>query len=227
MILIVSPHLDDARLGCCDHALAWRQQGWAVRAVTLFSAAGPCISPVLSSRVMGALDPSLYMQRRRNEDADALASVGLTAEHLGLVDAGFRGTGTPDFQSLAQLWCGNAGPDGAALVEQAAQALRAQAAGVVRVLSPLAVGGHVDHVIARQACERAFDASQLSYYADMPYARVPWRWRAPQMTQAVRSRRSWHWVSPAKVHALQHYASQMPLVWGRTPRFPELVLGPP
>lgn len=227
MILIVSPHLDDALLGCCDHALAWRQQGWAVRVLTLFSAAGPCVSPVLSSNDTVALDPSRYMQRRRQEDVNALASVGLTAEHLGFVDAGFRGAGKPDFQNMAQLLCGKLGPGGPALVEHAAQALRRHAFGVVKVLCPLAVGGHVDHVITRRACEQVFDPKLLSYYADMPYARAPWRWRATQMTQAVRSRRSWRWLSRAKVQALHHYASQTPLLWAGRPRFPELVLGPP
>jgi len=227
MILIVSPHLDDALLGCCDHALAWRQRGWDVRVLTLFSAAGPCVSPVLSSRDAQALDPALYMRQRRQEDIDALASVGLTAEHLGFVDAGFRGAEAPDFQNLAQLWCGGLGPGGPALVEQATKALRRHAGGIFRVLCPLAVGGHIDHVISRRACEQAFDANLLSYYADMPYARAPWRWRATQMTQAARSRRSWRWVSRAKIQALQHYASQMPLLCGTTPRFPELLLDPP
>ena len=227
MILIVSPHLDDALLGCCDHALAWRRQGWDVRVLTLFSAGGPCVSPVLSSRDAAALDPSRYMRRRRREDVEALASVGWNAVHLGFVDAGFRGVGAPDFQNLTQLLCGTLGPGGSTLVEQAARSLYGHALGTDRVLCPLAVGGHVDHVIARRACEQAFDANLLSYYADMPYARGPWRWRTTQLVQAIRSRRSWRWLSRAKAHALQHYASQMPLLCGRAPRFPELVLNPP
>ena len=226
MIVIVSPHLDDALLSCADHARAWLQQGHEVRVLTLFSAAGPCVSPVLGGHAAASFEAENHMQQRREEDVEALACIGLCAEHLGLVDAGFRGSdGTADFQHLAQLLCGSVGPGGAALVTQATLALCSRMAGVSRVLCPLAVGGHVDHVITRRACEAAAEAKLLSYYADMPYARAPWHWQAAQLAQALRARRSWRWISAAKSQALQRYKSQMPLLFNTQPRFPELLLG--
>lgn len=222
MILVISPHLDDALLSCCDHVLAWQRQGRAVRVLTLFTAAGPWVSPVMGE---GVVDGEAHMRRRRTEDADALASIGLAAEHLGLVDAGFRGNGAPHFQSLDQLLSGTTGPGGDAWVMRATRALMEHARGARRVLCPLAVGGHVDHVITRQACEAAFGPQQLGYYADMPYARAPWRWRAAQLLQVLRARRSWHWPTPAKAQVLRHYPSQLPLLFRKQLQFPELVLG--
>ncbi|WP_457424688.1 PIG-L deacetylase family protein [Roseateles sp. P5_E7] len=223
MILIISPHLDDAMLSCCDHALTWRRQGHDVRVLTLFSAAGPCVSPVLGA---ASFDAAGHMRRRRQEDVAALAAIGLKAEHLGLVDAGFRGSGSADFQTLDQLLCGGVGPGGGVLLEQAAQALQSRFIRADRVMCPLAVGGHVDHVITRRACEAAFDAQLLGYYADMPYARAPWRWRPAQLAQLLRARRSWRGFSANKATVLRHYRSQMPLLFRSRPYFPELVLGP-
>jgi LmbE family N-acetylglucosaminyl deacetylase len=226
LILVVSPHLDDAALSCADHALRWQAAGHVVHVLTLFSAAGPWPSPLLGLTPGDVAAAEALMARRRAEDHQALHRLGFACEHLGLIDAGFRGDTTPHFQSLAHLLSGSCGPGGQQLVHQAAHLLRERVAAATGVLAPLGVGGHVDHVITRLACEAAAPAHALVYYADMPYARAPWRWTAPLLRQALTWRRSWHWISPRKRQALAAYASQMPALFRRPPHFPELLLWP-
>ena len=224
MILIVSPHLDDGVLGCGDHAFGWCAGGHAVTVLTVFTAASACVSPLLSAADAAALDGQAYMARRRAEDQAALLRLGLRGAHLGLVDAGFRGGSAPHFPDLRSLLCGTVGIGGDAQVAQAVHALRLRGDQPTLVLCPLAVGGHVDHVITRLACEATFAAERLAYYADMPYARAPWRWRRAQVQAAWQSIRSWRRISPRKRDSLAAYGSQMPLLFRGTPRLPELLL---
>lgn len=211
-------------LSCADHALSWQSAGHEVRVLTLFSAAGPWISPVLGLPNRDLAAGEAWMELRRAEDYEALKRLGFCGEHLGLVDAGFRGEQGPYFPDHASLLSGRYGPGGEALVAQAVQALHVRVPSASWVVAPLAVGGHVDHVITRLACEAAVPRHSLVYYADMPYARAPWRWSVSTVHQALVSRRSWHWITARKQQVLAAYASQMPLLFRRSPQFPEFLL---
>ena len=37
-IVVISPHLDDAVVSCCDHILDWKKKGNRVRILTIFTA---------------------------------------------------------------------------------------------------------------------------------------------------------------------------------------------
>ncbi len=233
MICIVSPHLDDAALSCADHALTWRAAGEEVLVVNVFTAAGT--SPQLSSLMRPILqasqvdDAEQYVALRLREDGRCLDALGLRACQLGFTDAGFRGASRPDYPTLAALRTGRLLARELDLVAAVATALTQALRGVDEVrlaVSPLGIGRHVDHLITRAACARVFGADRLSFYADMPYARAPWRWSSADLRQLARARRSIKPMTPAKRAALAHYASQMPLMFRGTPRYPELVLLP-
>lgn len=233
MICIVSPHLDDAALSCADHALTWRAAGEEVLVVNVFTAAGT--STQLSSLMRPILqasqvdDAEQYVALRLREDRRCLDALGLRACQLGFTDAGFRGASTPDYPTLAALRTGRLLAREINLVdavsEAVAQALRG--VGDVRLaVSPLGIGRHIDHLITRAACERVFGVDRLAFYADMPYARAPWRWSWADVRSFARARTSIKSMTPAKRAALAHYGSQMPLMFRGTPRFPEIVLLP-
>ena len=237
MICIVSPHLDDAALSCADHALTWRAAGEEVLVVNVFTAAGmstqlsPLMRPILQASQVD--DAEQYVALRLREDRRCLDALGLRACQLGFTDAGFRGAGTPDYPTLAALRTGRLLAREldlvAAVADAVAQAVRGVGVGVgdVRLaVSPLGIGRHVDHLIARAACERVFGADRLAFYADMPYARAPWRWSWADLKHLTRARRSIKSMTPAKRAALAHYKSQMPLMFRSTPRYPEMVLLP-
>ena len=56
-----------------------------------------------------------------------------------------------------------------------------------RVLAPLTIGHHVDHLLVRAAAERAF-GSHISYYEDYPYAQQPGKLEALFAAQSEQ----WH-----------------------------------
>ena len=229
MICIVSPHLDDAALSCADHALTWRAAGEEVLVVNVFTAAGT--STQLSSLMRPILqasqvdDAEQYVALRLSEDRRCLDALGLRACQLGFTDAGFRGASTPDYPTLAALLTGRLLAREINLVDAVSEALRG--VGDVRLaVCPLGIGRHIDHLITRAACERVFGVDRLAFYADMPYARAPWRWSWADVQSFARARKSIKSMTPAKRAALAHYGSQMPLMFRGTPRFPEIVLLP-
>lgn len=131
-LVFVSPHLDDVALSC---------------AAKLLHAERRCV-------VMSVFTEGKGYAKRRREDRDALASIGVEAVHLGLRDAPFRlGCG---FDEVVQS---PSDED----VEAVREALRID--GAHEVWFPAGVGGHVDHLaVARAAPEGA------RFYLERPYA---------------------------------------------------------
>ncbi len=233
MICIVSPHLDDAALSCADHALAWRAAGEEVMVINVFDRAGTpsAIAPFVadSIRSAGAADAAAYEAMRVEEDTRCLQALDVSARNLGLIDAGFRGADAPDYPTIRALLPGRLAARELALVARVLEVLDdaiAPADKVSLIIGPLGIGGHVDHLIARAACER-LGSRRLGYYADMPYARAPWNWPGAALLQLLRARTSIKRMSDAKRSALAHYRSQMPLLFRRgPPRYPEVLLLP-
>ncbi len=115
--------------------------------------------------------------KRRIEDVRACATLGAQPIHLDLLDAIYRHdvNGEPfyvrDFIGIA--------PQAEDIMQQLPRIVRAlnavlsqHANAINRIYAPLALGGHVDHTITRQACEIVAEAwrTPLSYYEDYPYA---------------------------------------------------------
>jgi LmbE family N-acetylglucosaminyl deacetylase len=94
------------------------------------------------------------------------------------------------------------------------------------VLIPLGVGGHVDHLIVRQAALRAFPDRVVRSYAEFPYARNPMKWTRKQMRGLLSTRVSVKWISRQKRAVLECYRSQMRDLFSGRPFYPEIVLSP-
>ena len=78
------------------------------------------------------------------------------------------------YRSPAQLFA-PLRADEAPLVDEVRAALQARVeAGVVRVLAPLGIGGHVDHQVAHAACASLVGA-EVAYYEDTPYVLTPYQ----------------------------------------------------
>ena len=142
-VLILSPHLDDAVLS------AWSDLPGATVA-NLCTAVPPAGVVGDFDRAKGAVDGAAFMAARLAEDraALALAEVGSRLE-LGFLDAQYRD--------------GPLAPD----------AIRAALPPAERILAPAGLGGHPDHVAARDAALAT--GVPVTLYADLPYAaRVGW-----------------------------------------------------
>ncbi len=155
-ITAVSPHLDDAALSA-SAALAGRD----ATIVTVFTALPGADLPVSWwDRLTGATS-SLQRQRERlDEDAAAMTLLGARGVHLDEPEALYR-DGDPD-------------------LDRAAARLAGLFAGAGEVWLPSAIGGHRDHLFARNAGLRAAAAAgrdEVVLYADYPYV-IAYGWPA-------------------------------------------------
>ena len=181
--VVLSPHLDDGVLSAGNLLLALHARGLPTTVATFFT---ECSRPLtLSARAFlrqcGATSaPELFAARRR-EDADAVAACGARALHASLPDALFRRrpgvpTLVPELAHVYPTWRfhlarGAVSPADAptvATVERLIADLLAEPSELPTVLvAPMGVGGHVDHVLVRDAALRA--GVPVVRYADVPY----------------------------------------------------------
>jgi GlcNAc-PI de-N-acetylase len=122
MLLVVSPHLDDAVLSV-GAALALR-----ARAGTDVVIATVCSSVERPSRLA--------------EDAAAARLIGAHTVHLGILDAPLRGVGPKELCEM---------DDDDALTAEVARALWPWASSAAELWGPLGVGRHIDHRATHRA----------------------------------------------------------------------------
>jgi O-antigen/teichoic acid export membrane protein/LmbE family N-acetylglucosaminyl deacetylase len=236
--LFVSPHLDDGVLSC--GALMSALPPGEVVVATLFTSADPgplSLSARTYLRQCEASDPGSLYQARRREDRDVLARLGAEVVHLGLTEALFRPHPSPA-RARAGRWL----PDLAltyptfrfhiasgALSRHDEPVIHRAAAEILAlverhrprtVLLPLGVGGHVDHLVAREIGRWLPELAV--YYADFPYSLRD----APDELFTRRHGLTpidWHAGVVAKTGLIRGYRSQFPSLFpdGSVPARPE------
>jgi len=168
--IYISPHFDDAVLSC--GGLIWEQthSGIPVEIWTV-NAGDPPPGPVSDLITRNHADwqtgtPQETVVLRRSEDKNAARRVGATARHLGMVDALYRRTKTGTLLYTVDIF-DPIHPREAGIVNKAARQIAENLTQYDTLVCPLAIGGHVDHVIVRKAVEML--GRPLWYYADIPY----------------------------------------------------------
>lgn len=96
------------------------------------------------------------------EDAEFARMIGASTMNLGMKDAPLRHPMT-DLGDLVR-----ADEPELDLVEELSEVIRGAAGGSSSVVAPLGIGGHLDHLTVRAACESLSDI-ELVYYVDQPY----------------------------------------------------------
>jgi LmbE family N-acetylglucosaminyl deacetylase len=227
----LSPHLDDAAFSC--GGLAWEQvqagqsvEIWTICAGDPPEGPLPAFAQELHARWKTGPEASTA---RRAEDLAACAQLGVSARHFAWPDCIYRrlpGSGKPLIHERDELFQ-PLNPAEAGLIEEVANRLARELPARARLVSPLAMGGHVDHRLARAAAEHL--SRPLWYYADFPYVvgdnlkleqwlGEDWRplrraisaaglsaWQAAVAAHA--SQMSSFWASPAEMRsAIQQYA---------------------
>lgn len=140
--LVVSPHLDDAVLSVGGAIAAWTAGGERVVVATI-NTAGPPLNEVSLDMRKWADYPA-----RREEDAVACATVGAEVRWLGQIEYPFRRpflTGLTYFTTPAK----RSGFTSLARVTEALDTLTEL--GPERIVVPLGIGNHIDHVEAMLA----------------------------------------------------------------------------
>jgi LmbE family N-acetylglucosaminyl deacetylase len=177
--LILSPHLDDAALSCGGLLAQRAIAGDEVAVATVFTGDAPVNwreSPAAHHvHAEWKLGNQPYPLRRR-EDEESCAVLGARPYHLGLHDAVYRfdAQGRPYYTD--NFMGGKPVPEdaraqGVALQHALDAWLHRNGLRQLRVVAPLGLGGHVDHMIVRAAAEKACTAHRLklSYFEDYPY----------------------------------------------------------
>lgn len=167
-VVVLSPHLDDAVLSCGGWMTALA--GVRVEVWTLFAGAPwwGGYSPLAQwlHQVSGARGRALARIRRR-EDRNACRVLGVGWRHFHWRDAVYRRRrdGSFSYETGRQLrWVG----EDEELVDGIAGVLARRMGDGDRLVVPLGVGRHVDHLIGREAAERS-GVRGLSYYIEFPY----------------------------------------------------------
>ena len=153
-VLVVSPHLDDAVLGC-THRLAS-----GAHVVTVFAGAPRDVGSAPWDRLTGARSPTDRHAERLAEDSAAMTHVPVTTERWDFLDGQYRPGVAADVDAIAERL--------APLMSPATEVW--VTAGV----------GHADHAAARRAAARAATAAgiaSITLYADVPHA-IPYGWPA-------------------------------------------------
>jgi LmbE family N-acetylglucosaminyl deacetylase len=185
--LVISPHLDDAALSIGGSIAAWTASKERVVIATLYTA-GPPLAEIAPSMRRFA-----DYRTRRAEDAAACAVLGAEARYLDLTERAFR----RPFLSGWRFFETPSDRDGFAGLPAAIRALDGLTdLAPDRILVPLAIGNHVDHVEALVAAtdwalaHGLFD--RVSFYEDF-YALSG----AMRAAHPVARSRTWkRWQSP-------------------------------
>jgi len=168
--IYISPHFDDAVLSCGGLIWEQTQRGIPVEVWTV-NAGIPQDGPIseLIARVHASWKtgtPSETVRLRQLEDQEAVKKVGAKSVHLSVIDAIYRQTNKGAFLYTNDVFDPVHPQDNRTIIETASQ-IGSRLEPKDRVLIPLGLGNHVDHIITRRAVE---DLNRpVWYYADIPY----------------------------------------------------------
>ena len=221
-LIVLSPHLDDAALGCAGLLAGLR--GRVDRLVVTLCAGDPGAAALLAGPSWLA-PPHL----RRAEDRAAMAALDCPFLHLGFIDAIYRrgSDGAPLYPHGSFI--GPMHPTDEAHLAEVQRALTrlCTRVGRILVLAPLGVGGHIDHLLCARAASRlATGDTRLLFYEEFPYS-VPGnrltaghpdaldpRERITALGNAPDQRLTHAFDLDSKLAILQHYPSQLPMLFG-------------
>jgi LmbE family N-acetylglucosaminyl deacetylase len=168
--VFLSPHFDDIALSCGGLAWELSQSGQRCEICTVCS--GPAPAGPLSS-----FAESLHTrwetgeeatEVRKKEDQASCEILGVTWHYLDLPDCIYRpGGGGAYYYASEESLFAEVHPAEAPLVSKLAATLQSRLSEAHVVVSPLTLGGHVDHRLTRRAADEL--SATVVYYADYPY----------------------------------------------------------
>jgi LmbE family N-acetylglucosaminyl deacetylase len=170
--IFLSPHFDDAVLSC--GGMIWEQAAAGNRVEIWTICAGEPdaipLSPfaaMLHERWGTGLQ---VIHQRRTEDEQACQLVGAAPTYFFIPDCIYRrgdDTSGEALYAYEDSLFGPLDPREEHLVESLANQLQRLISSTARIVSPLAIGNHVDHQLVRRAAELLDSA--VWYYPDYPY----------------------------------------------------------
>ena len=223
--IFISPHLDDAVLSAGGWIYDLAQAGERVEIWTLTSGFPPegDLSPFaqVTHFVWGFSSAAETIYVRRSEDTRAAQRVGAAAVHFDFLDCIYRRGPAGEWLYPSDVFDPPHAQD-ADLPAQMTAALASRLQLDDQMVCPLAIGGHVDHVLVRRAAEGL--GRPLMYYADIPYLLNHPEELEPSTKQMQAEVRD---VSSAGLRAWQEgiaaYVSQIPTLFEPPESMPEKI----
>jgi LmbE family N-acetylglucosaminyl deacetylase len=168
--IYLSPHLDDAVLSCGGLIWLQAQRGQHVEIWTICAGDAPPgpVSALAQELHERWQTPFQGVARRRAEDARACQRLGATYRHFNLPDCIYRWLS--DGPLIRENWqiFSPINPAENHLIGEISRLIQDNLPHRARLVTPLSVGGHVDHRLVRAATEQL--SRRLWYYSDYPYA---------------------------------------------------------
>jgi LmbE family N-acetylglucosaminyl deacetylase len=168
--IYLSPHLDDAVLSCGGLIFEQSRQDQQVEIWTILAGTpppGPLSKFALENHALwGLTGGPETVAMRRAEDEEAASLVGAGQVHFDLPDCIYRISPQGEYLYTETVMT-SPHPADRELPGRMADALRSELSGSDVLVCPLALGGHVDHLLVRQAAEIL--QRPMHYYADVPY----------------------------------------------------------
>src|SRR3989344_4554149 len=214
-ILILSPHLDDAVLDCCDHILSWKKAGHSISIVTVFTKFTNRYISQTARKYMqrsGFNNTKDFEAARKVEDVRAMKLLDVEWKHLNYVDGWYRIFKNAPIYNGEELFTGKISEVEFDLLEEIRNSLRVYHE-YDHVCIPLGIGRHTDHVIVRNVAESMFNHRKIDFYADFPYAYQYKNWSFSALYKLLFLKRSFKKFSPWKRIVLDCYASQIPILF--------------
>jgi LmbE family N-acetylglucosaminyl deacetylase len=168
--IFISPHFDDAVLSCGGLIWDQTQKGISVEIWTVCAGDAPpgplSLLAMVCHRQWGIETSEEVVAVRRIENQEAAAMVGAETVNIGIPDCIYRRSPTGELlypeDVLVPIHTTEKNLDA-----DIATALTSELQPDDMIVSPLAIGCHLDHVLTRHATEH-LDRS-IWYYADIPY----------------------------------------------------------
>lgn len=237
-ILVLSPHSDDAVLSCFDHMRCWIRAGHTVHVCTVFSKFTPSKLSSDAREYMGNSgfdNAGSFATARQAEDRKALAFLGAEYSTPGLVDGAFvLHKGKLVYPTFRKLFSGRISQHDDRVLKLV-EYLKKIRTKYDRVISPIGLGSHTDHVIVFQCAQNIFDRDVVSFYYDVPYYFFLYNWAKRYRHTLLRMKISLRWTTGDKIRGLKFYRSQLGLIIRNSRRpffnegrmlFPEIVASP-
>ena len=229
-IIVLSPHLDDAALSCTDHIASWRNKGIQVTVDTIFSNFSTQEISAYQQRFIRQLkfqDSCDYGKARETEDIRAMKMLDVNYRHANFVDAGFRASkqGQPVYPGYQALTPFKVDHHSEKLLNSLIDYLSLyKDADLVYI--PLGVGGHIDHVLVREAALSVINNNKIGFYVEFPYGLRFWKYRFSMLNYIKQKRLSRRMITNYKRQVLNVYQTQIDFLFKKPFGYSELLFMP-
>ncbi len=219
--VILSPHLDDAVLSCGDYISYLIEQKCKVEVISVF--AGDynenCLSDMAKEFHSMCELTNNIVEARRKEDKKAMELLGCSFIHMEFMDCIYRSNILGEFvyTDFCQIYESNVHEE-----EEIVQNIKAEIYKLISdadvVLSPLAIGNHIDHMIVSYVARKLEKTcpEKMVFYEDFPYVLnyklSEWKELVKDMNCKTIEFRETFFIN--KLKAAKCYLSQNRMLWG-------------